>query len=48
MASISSSAMTEEYERIIQPLKDAPARAATWVLLSCHSSGVVAYPKIFP
>jgi hypothetical protein len=31
MASISSSAMTEEYERIIQPLKDAPARAAEWL-----------------
>ena len=28
MASISWSAMTEEYERIIQPLKDAPPRAA--------------------
>jgi len=30
MASISSSAMTEEYERIIQPLKDAPPRAANF------------------
>lgn len=33
MASISWSAITKEYERIIQPLKDAPPRAATWVLI---------------